>query len=87
MHQANKVEKAAIKPKDDPKNLLKTAPVYPNKAEISSFSIIKIRDKSMGLNNVANKVNLSKGYSSNITKNIRKIPSYITEKNNHAKMA
>ena len=35
-------------PYEVPKNFWKTAPVYPNKAETSSFNRINILDKSMG---------------------------------------
>ena len=79
--------KEIINPKLVPKNFLKTAPVYPNKAEMSNFNKIKILDKSIGLNIVAIKENLSSGYSLNITRDIKNRPSYITARNNHIKIA
>ena len=62
-------------PKPVPKNFLKTAPVYPNKAEISNFNKIKIRDKSMGLNIVAPIEKESKGYDWNAISDIKNKPS------------
>ncbi len=44
-----------------PKKFWNTAPVYPSKAEISSFNNIRIRDRSIGLKTVANSANLSSG--------------------------
>lgn len=64
-----------IIPKLVPKNFLNIAPVYPSKAEISNFNKIKIRDRSIGLNIVAIKENLSKGYSLKTKSEIKKIPS------------
>ena len=46
-----------------PKNFLKTAPVYPSKAEMSSFSKINILDKSMGFTTDPIKESFSSGYS------------------------
>ena len=48
-------------PKLVPKKFWNTAPVYPSRAEISSFNNIRIRDKSIGLKTVANSANLSSG--------------------------
>ena len=62
-------------PNPVPKNLRNTAPVYPNKADISNLSNTKILDKSIGFNIVAINENLSKGYSLNIINEIKKIPS------------
>lgn len=42
---------------------------------MSNFNKIKIRDKSIGLNIVANSENLSSGYELNTTNDIKKIPS------------
>jgi hypothetical protein len=70
-----------------PKNCLKIAPVYPKRAEISSFSNIKVLDRSIGLNMVATKEKLSRGYSSKTIKDIKNNPSYITAKNNQANTA
>ncbi len=67
--------KDTINPKLVPKNFLNTAPVYPNRAEISNFNKINILDRSMGLNMVAIKENLSSGYSLNITNEIKNKPS------------
>ena len=58
-----------------PKNFLKIAPVYPKRADISNFSSIKIRDKSIGFSIVAISENLSSGYWLKKSREIRKIPS------------
>ena len=70
-----------------PENFLKTAPVYPNNAEISNSNNIRILDKSMGLNIVAIKENLSNGYSLKTTRDIKNKPSQMTAKNNHINIA
>ncbi len=58
-----------------PKKSLKTAPVYPKRAEMSSFSKMSILERSMGLNIVAKSENFSNGYSLNITRDIKNKPS------------
>src|SRR5690606_20058049 len=52
------------RPRWVPKNCLNTAPVYPNKAEMSNLSRISVRDRSMGFNMEATNEKVSKGYSS-----------------------
>ena len=55
-------------PLPEPKKSLNTAPVYPNKAAISSFNMVATLAKSIGLIIVITKACLSIGYSWKIIK-------------------
>src|SRR5690606_9506243 len=46
--QRSKISKEMKSPRGVPKNCLNTAPVYPSRAEMSSFKRIRVRERSMG---------------------------------------